>query len=152
MWSLRTYSQIGSRGLAWKSSTPSRTADGASVSSQARSSAPSTVRVQRAATPASPAKSARSIDPEDAEIVVPAERQRGALAHEPAALVGLRPVADQVAEAPELVGLLALDLGEDRLEGVEVGVDVGDDCDAHGLVAEGFSSPGRRSREATGSP
>ena len=69
-----------------------------------------------------------------------------------AALVRLRPVADDVAEAPDLVGRSRVDLGEHRLERVKVRVDVGDDCDAHGLVGGRLSSRGRRSREATGSP
>ena len=82
-------------------------ADGDSVSSQARSSAPSTVRVQRAATPGI-AREVGEVDrAENAEVVVAAERERRPLADEAAALVRLRPVADEVAEAPDLVGLLA---------------------------------------------
>jgi hypothetical protein len=43
----------------------------------------------------------------------------------------MRPVADDVAEAPHLVRPFAQDVGEHGLEGVQVPVDVRDDGDAH---------------------
>ncbi len=67
----------------------------------------------------------------DGEIVVAGEADVGPLRDQCAALVRPRPVADEVAEAPELVRRLRLDRREDRLERVQVRVDVRDDCDAH---------------------
>ena len=46
--------------------------------------------------------------------------------------VGLGPVADHVAEAPDLLDPGLVDRREDRLEGRQVGVDVADDGDAQG--------------------
>ena len=63
------------------------------------------------------------------EIVVADQAQVGGLAGERHALVGLRPVADKVAEAPELVDALRLDVGEHGLVRGQVSVDVGEDCD-----------------------
>ena len=73
------------------------------------------------------------------EVVVTAEAARCPRADELAALVRPRPVADDVAEAPELVGRVGVDRGEHALERVEVRMDVGDDGDAHG-----YSLPTRR--------
>ena len=53
------------------------------------------------------------------------------LAREGTAVVGVGAVADEVAEAPELRRLRAVDGLEDGLEGVAVAVDVGDDRDLH---------------------
>ena len=68
---------------------------------------------------------------EDAQIVVPDEAESRTLGDERAAAVGPGSVTDQVAEAPEGVGPVTLDRGEDGLERVEITVDVGDDGDAH---------------------
>ena len=62
---------------------------------------------------------------------MPARQTSARSAIERAALVRPRPVADEIAEAPELVRRLRLDRREDRLQRVQVRVDVGDDCDAH---------------------
>ena len=70
--------------------------------------------------------------PERREVVVAAEGDRGALANEVAAFVRPRPVPDDVAEAPDLVDRLSVDVGEHRFQCVKIGVDVRDDCDAHG--------------------
>ena len=64
--------------------------------------------------------------------MIPAEAGRCTRADELAALVGPRPVADDVAEAPELVDRVGVDRREHALERVEIRVDVGDDGDAHG--------------------
>src|SRR5579871_1946812 len=66
---------------------------------------------------------------DDGEIVVPGEGDRGALTHEVAALVRARSVADDVAETPDLVDRLAVDVGEHRLKCVKIGMDVRDDRD-----------------------
>ena len=58
------------------------------------------------------------------EVVVAAERRVGASPDQRAALVRLRPVADDVPEAPQLVRRLAVDVRQDRLECVKIGVDV----------------------------
>jgi hypothetical protein len=68
---------------------------------------------------------------EHRQIVVPDQAQRAAFLHDRCALVGVGPVADDVAEAPELVDAGALHVGENRLEGGQVGVDVADDGEAH---------------------
>ena len=49
--------------------------------------------------------------------------------------VGVGAVADEVAEAPELLRAVGLGGLDHRLEGVPVAVDVGDDGDPHGGVA-----------------
>jgi len=68
---------------------------------------------------------------EHAEVVVADQPDRGVLLGERAARARLRPIADHVAKAPDGVRTRALDGGQDRFEGVEVGVDVGDDGDPH---------------------
>ena len=65
------------------------------------------------------------------EIMIPGEHEVRALAYEVAALVRAGSIPDGVAEAPDRVGRLALDLGEDGLERVKVGMDIRDDGDAH---------------------
>ena len=69
---------------------------------------------------------------ENRQIVVADQGQRAALGDEARALVGLRAVADHVAEAPGLVDpRRAPDLGEHRFEGGQVRVDVRDDRESH---------------------
>jgi len=65
------------------------------------------------------------------EVVVACETDVGPLGDRGAALVRPRPVADEIAETPELVRRLRLDCGENGLQRVQVRVDVGDDGDAH---------------------
>ena len=67
----------------------------------------------------------------DGEVVVAGQAHRGVLARELHAGVGLGAVADEVAEAPQLGGVAGGDRLERRLEGVPVGMDVGDDRDLH---------------------
>jgi hypothetical protein len=69
--------------------------------------------------------------PAHGEVVVAGETDIRPLRDRRAALVRPRPVADEVAEAPELVRRLRVDRREDLLQRVQVRVDVGDDCDAH---------------------
>ena len=69
--------------------------------------------------------------PADDEIVVADEADRGALAHRRDALGRPRAVAGHVAEAPDLVDALRIDVGEHRFERGEVAVDVRDDGDAN---------------------
>src|SRR5439155_5153207 len=52
---------------------------------------------------------------EDGQVVVPAQAQRRPLADEVDTFVRARPVADEVAEAPELVDRFGVDLAEDGL-------------------------------------
>ena len=59
-------------------------------------------------------------------------RHRSLALHQPTALVRPRAVADEVTQAPQRIGLLAVDLAEHRLEGVQICVNVGDDGDASG--------------------
>jgi len=65
------------------------------------------------------------------EVVVAGEADIGPLGDRGAALVRVRPVADEVAEAPELVRGVRVDRCENRLQRVQVRVDVGDDRGAH---------------------
>ena len=66
-----------------------------------------------------------------AHVVVAGEADRRVAARQLDAGVGLGAVADEVAEAPHLVGAGGLGVGEHRLEGVAVAVDVGEDRDLH---------------------
>src|SRR4026209_1695725 len=68
---------------------------------------------------------------EYAEVVVADQPDRGVLLGERAARARLRPIADHVAKAPDGVRTRALDGGQDRVEGMEVGVDVGGEGDPH---------------------
>src|SRR5581483_8382049 len=74
---------------------------------------------------------------ENGEIVIAAERDVDPLAYQVAALIRLRSIADDVAEAPHLVGRGTLDVGEHRLECVKIAVDVRDDRDPQGRHASG---------------
>jgi hypothetical protein len=58
------------------------------------------------------------------EVVVAREAHVRTSRDRAAALVGLRPVSDEVTEAPELVGLLVVDGREDGVERVPITVDV----------------------------
>ena len=62
--------------------------------------------------------------PPDREVVIPRQADVGPLRDRGAALVRSRPVADEIAEAPELVRRLLVDRREDRLQRVQVRVDV----------------------------
>jgi hypothetical protein len=64
-------------------------------------------------------------------IVVAEQHEAAAIADEPDALAGIRPVADDVAEAEDGIDPLAVDILEDHLEGLEVSVNVADDGPLH---------------------
>jgi hypothetical protein len=64
--------------------------------------------------------------------VVPDQTELAPLGDEASALVGLGPVADDIAEAPAALDARLVDRGEHRLEGRQVAVDVGEDGDSHG--------------------
>ena len=64
--------------------------------------------------------------------MVAGQAERASLADQLGAGVGLGAVADDVAEAPDLVDLRLLDRVQAGLEGGQVGMDVGDHRDAHG--------------------
>ena len=64
---------------------------------------------------------------EHREVVVADQADVAALADQVGAGVGLGAVADDVAEAPDLVDAGVVDRREDGLEGGQVGVDVADD-------------------------
>ena len=63
--------------------------------------------------------------------MVAREAEIGSLSDDPSALVGLCAVADDVAQAPELVRRIPVDLGQDGFKGGQVRVDVGDDRNLH---------------------
>ena len=65
------------------------------------------------------------------EVVVADQRDRAALADQGGAGVGLDPVAEHVAEAPDLLGAGLLDRREHGLERRQIGVDVGNCGDPH---------------------
>lgn len=53
-------------------------------------------------------------------------------AHELQGLGGIGPVAYDVAQAPRLIrAALGRQVGQDGLQGFQVAVEVGEDCDAH---------------------
>ena len=87
--------------------------------------------VQRAASAAPRENSSSEIASDHRQVVVAGQADRAVVAASSHAGVGLGAVADEVAEAPQLVGVGGLDVGEHRLEGVAVAVDVGDDRDVH---------------------
>ena len=87
--------------------------------------------VQRAAIAAPVENSSRPIAPVDAHVVVAGQADRRVAARQLDAGVGLGAVADEIAEAPHLLGAGELGVGEHRLEGVPVAVDVGEDRDLH---------------------
>ena len=64
--------------------------------------------------------------------MVAGEAERASLSDELGAGVGIRPVADDVPEAPDVVDARLLDRVEAGLEGGQVGVDVGDHGDSQG--------------------
>ena len=68
---------------------------------------------------------------EDSEVVVSYQADVGPLGDELAAAVRLRPVPDEVAQAPHLVGRFGLDGAEHGLERMEIPVNVGDDGHSH---------------------
>jgi len=70
--------------------------------------------------------------------VVPDQAHRARLAGELDARVGVGAVADQVAEAPDLLEPGALDVVEDRAERGQVGVDVREQRDSPGTGAPAF--------------
>ena len=69
---------------------------------------------------------------QDGQVVIADQAQRAALGDQARALVRLSAVPHHVPEAPELIGAGALDVGEHRLQGRQVGVDVADDRQSHG--------------------
>ena len=68
---------------------------------------------------------------DDGEVVVTGEADRGVLASELHADVGVGSIADEVAQAPQLGRVAGGDRVECGLEGMPVGVDVRDDRDLH---------------------
>ncbi len=69
--------------------------------------------------------------PQHREVVVADQRDRAALAHEGGAGIGLDPVAEHVAEAPDLLGAGLLDRLEHGFQRGQIGVDVGNCGDPH---------------------
>jgi hypothetical protein len=68
----------------------------------------------------------------DRKVMVAHQAQLAALGHQLGALVGLRAVADHVAQAPDLLDPGLVDRGQHGLGGREIAVDVGEDGDSHG--------------------
>ena len=66
------------------------------------------------------------------EVAVSYQAPGRPVGHDSAAAVRARAVADEVAQAPDLVGRVPVDRLEDGLESMEVPVDVRDNGDAHG--------------------
>ena len=58
------------------------------------------------------------------EIVVADQHDGRPLAHDVGTLVRLGAVAHHVAEAPDLIRRLGVDVGQDRLEGMKIGMNV----------------------------
>ena len=87
--------------------------------------------VQRAAAAALAEKSEIGMSPVTTRSWLPARDMSQLVARELHAVVRLGAVAHQIAEAPDLLDRLVLDVAEHRLEGGQVAVDVGQDGDAH---------------------
>ena len=138
-----TYSQIGSRGLPWTSRKPSRSR----VSGWAASQALVSSRDRRAGPLHGPARvHVEGLDLAAAQgggVVVAAHADGAQLAEPRDDLVGVRPVAHDVAQVPHLVH--GWDRGEDGVERDQVRVDVGEDGDAHRVEGSAAAGPRERS-------
>ena len=131
----RTYSQIGSRGEAWKSPKPSPPPSGSQREQElARVVGDHLLRPARGER-----RAAREVvqreHVDDREVVVAGQADRAVGLGQRDARVGLRAVADEVAEAPQLLRAGLLGSRDHRLEGVAVAVDVGADGDLHGVAS-----------------
>ena len=105
---------------------PARRRYGSSDPRYSRSSDVERVRVQRAANSASGENRRARRTPSAPRSWLPDEADVRMRRDDRAARGSAGPVADDVAEAPDRVGPLVVDRREHGLEGVEVGVDVGD--------------------------
>ena len=130
---------------AVEDSTPSAVAVGRSADSRkARDASSSPRRASTRRRPPPPARSRSARSPENAEIVVAGE---GTAMRAPPPARSTRAasaVADDVAETPDRVGPLVVDLRGHRLERVKIGMNVGDDDDAHRAHPSHGRSLGRR--------
>ena len=88
-------------------------------------------RVHSAAAAALDEKSAMSISPVTTRSWLPARQRSQRLARQLDAAVGLGAVADQVAQAPDLLDAGGVDVGQHGLEGRQVAVHVREQGDAH---------------------
>jgi hypothetical protein len=79
------------------------------------------------------------------------DHQPAAVANEPGTLARIRPVADDVAEAGDRIDLLLVDVGKDRLEGLEVAVDVADNRPLHANSTPAVPPSGAAPQESDGS-
>ena len=121
--------RAGSRGRARR---PRARPWARAASRKARASGSSTSAVHAPLTAASGREDLEVEAAERREVVVSYQAHVRPLGHEGAAAVRARAVADEVAQAPDLVGRVPVDRREHRFEGLEVSVDVRDDGDAHG--------------------
>src|SRR3954468_7942559 len=164
LWAVRwsiTYSQTGSRGLAWCSSKPARSPLGCRAPSFSRAPVPARLERPhllqrlRAERLLGPARGHRGIVREHADVdgavhdqvVVAGQTDVGYLDHRTCACLRVGVVADQIAQAPQLFGALLLGSLEHRLERRQVAVDVGENDRFHGTgcrVAERRSTGMRR--------
>ena len=76
-------------------------------------------------------------------VVVAQQAELAVLDNEVQALAGVRPVADDVAEADDLVDALIANVGEHRLERLEIPVNVADNCPFQGRRALPANSASR---------
>ena len=72
---------------------------------------------------------------EDTQVVVSYQADVGTLGYELAATVGLRPVTDEVAEAPERIGRVGVERLENSFQRMQISVNVREDGNAHGSGA-----------------
>ena len=120
--------RAGRRGRARR---PRRSPSGLSESRNSRVSGRITSRVHVAASAAPRENSSSESTSTTARSWLPARQTAQWRSAERDAGVGLAAVADEVAEAPQLLGAVALGGVDHGLEGVAIAVDVGRDGDAH---------------------
>ena len=119
-----TYSQTGSRGLAWYSAgSRLGVGRGEPLEERQRLLADRLLRPARRRRRAGGEVRDRDLAGHD-EVVVARQGEVAPLARQLDAAVGLGAVSHQVAEAPDLVRRLLVHVGEHRLEGGQVAVDV----------------------------
>ena len=123
------YSQVGSRGLPWTSVKSDSVRRWGRPASHARVAGSIVLRVHSIARRASWLKAVDLVAPDRRRVMVAADADRLDVGQPADDAVGIRPVADHVAEMPD--GVDRADRGQDGVERDEIRMDVGQDGDPH---------------------